>query len=295
MPPQVLCTKNWSSPAKHLRDLLKRARPCPCVVDPVIWSIISTNFRAWMPVRQTTDMWWQHEHGTLKNLGLDIVLATRAQQATDPRDKVFGLLGITEMGFTADYSRTSESVYSEFALKWIESGKPLEHLLIYSGCGVHASDRLKLPSWIPDYFKMLSFLVGPFLSNNILRTCGAIISTVRSMSPVMCLGEVESHHHFEFGTSYASRQTKPTYPTGIPFLQAFFRASMREQDHLQDKAALLSTSPTFVHLALRFLRSLMHTTLSAQGQDLEKTIAVCLPQLGLSPGSEFASSFSNNR
>jgi hypothetical protein len=305
---------------QQLRDLLLHPRPCPPIVDPQIWSIISTNFHAWKILRQTTDMRWQHQHGMLKGRGLDLVLATRTHRATDPRDSIFGLLGVTEMGIVADYSRSTESVYCEFASRWIAEGKALESLLNFAGCGIHASQPLDLPSWIPNlqllgtfsnfdpssynaggdqrYFSLLSFLVGPFVSkDNILRTCGAIVSTVTSTSPIMGdLGQLEEGYkrHFEFGTAYLASKTALMYPTGIPFLQAFFRVALRDQDCLQDKKPLLSTSPTFFSLALGFLRALIHTTHFAMGEDLEKTLAICLPPLGLSPGSDFAPSFCKN-
>jgi hypothetical protein len=81
----------------------------------------------------------------------DLVLATRVHRATEPRDRFFGLLDITDMGIKADYTTPTEDVYCEFASRWLAAEKPLENLLVYAGCGVHATQTLDLPSWIPDW------------------------------------------------------------------------------------------------------------------------------------------------
>ena len=83
---------------------------------------------------------------------LDLFDNGRSMDASDARDKVFGLLGIvrgeTTAGLQIDYENTVEDVYQEM-VKWhVEKTQTLNVLGL---CGMR-SDRLNqtLPSWAPD-------------------------------------------------------------------------------------------------------------------------------------------------
>ena len=71
--------------------------------------------------------------------------------ATDPRDKIFSLLGVTEHKITANYALSAREVYTTFANGQIEQGQGA--ILLFAGSGV-ISDECKtcqLPSWVPDW------------------------------------------------------------------------------------------------------------------------------------------------
>ncbi len=77
---------------------------------------------------------------------------TRYSQATDPRDKVYCLLGIAMEGedeyFQPDYSRALRQVYTAATRFIIEKDDHLEAL-----CAVQETDSgvSELPSWVPDW------------------------------------------------------------------------------------------------------------------------------------------------
>jgi hypothetical protein len=71
-------------------------------------------------------------------------------QATDPRDKVYCLLGLAsdrqEMSLPVDYTLTNEQLYIRVATKVLEMSQSLE--MLNSNLGKKA---LILPSWVPDW------------------------------------------------------------------------------------------------------------------------------------------------
>ena len=84
---------------------------------------------------------------------LNLLITSRANGATDPRDKVYALLGLTNdevgKGVEPDYSaeNTEAKVYADVAQKYIQLGFGPE-LLQHAGNDHIVTD---LPSWIPDW------------------------------------------------------------------------------------------------------------------------------------------------
>ena len=105
---------------------------------------------------------WQRGEGSIFDL-LSLVARSRVRQTTDPRDKVYGLLGLLNpelllqnnfgsisdsvFAFTVDYSKSVEQIYEEFAVWCMTAGKSLD-ILNYS---YNAASSLRLPSWVPDW------------------------------------------------------------------------------------------------------------------------------------------------
>ncbi|KAF2808142.1 uncharacterized protein BDZ99DRAFT_464040 [Mytilinidion resinicola] len=85
---------------------------------------------------------------------LDLVLLTRGFECTDPRDKVFALVGLakdvesTDWEVTPDYSRPTEDVYKLFALWSITKRRDLQVLALTPDPLMPPT--LSLPSWVPD-------------------------------------------------------------------------------------------------------------------------------------------------
>ncbi|UKZ69536.1 uncharacterized protein TrAtP1_010542 [Trichoderma atroviride] len=82
----------------------------------------------------------------------DILWNTWDRDVTDPRDKVFAILGLVGESYNAtlpniDYSKSTEEVYREVASLIITKENSLDILLAASGL---ASGE-KLPSWVPDW------------------------------------------------------------------------------------------------------------------------------------------------
>ncbi|KAF2629366.1 hypothetical protein BU25DRAFT_409267 [Macroventuria anomochaeta] len=75
----------------------------------------------------------------------------RKSQATDPRDKVYGLLGLLPTRITSylkpDYSKSVEEVYTDLAISLLRSCSRLDEVL--SWCAF--TEGSTLPSWVPDW------------------------------------------------------------------------------------------------------------------------------------------------
>ena len=88
-----------------------------------------------------------------------LILANcRSRQSTDPRDKIFGMLGLASGALkdlvTPNYKATVESVFAEAAVKTIERTRSWNILSHVSG-----RKSLRLPSFTPDW------TVTPFFNN----------------------------------------------------------------------------------------------------------------------------------
>ncbi|KAI3544569.1 hypothetical protein CABS01_01992 [Colletotrichum abscissum] len=92
------------------------------------------------------------ESGSPLNL-LELLCLTRNNLATDARDKVYGLLGLTDdpvaQSIVPDYSsnNTPDRVFTEVARLMIEAGRGID-LLHHAGINQGVPN---LPSWVPDW------------------------------------------------------------------------------------------------------------------------------------------------
>ena len=73
------------------------------------------------------------------------------RQATDPRDMIYGLVGMAnkqnDYSVDVDYSQTVAQVYTDFARKEITASKKLDILTRVQ----YGTSRHGLPSWVPDW------------------------------------------------------------------------------------------------------------------------------------------------
>ena len=85
---------------------------------------------------------------------VDVLSRFRSTLATDPRDKVFGLLGLTsnDLGMSADYSKDINVVFTDVAARLINHDENLD-LICQSQWQSFGSPerRADLPSWVPDF------------------------------------------------------------------------------------------------------------------------------------------------
>jgi hypothetical protein len=86
---------------------------------------------------------------------LTLLRLTRQYKATDPRDKVFAVIGIVTnvdsipVDLKPDYGLSTEEVYLSVAMHNLEKLKNLE-LLAHAGTN-STSQNPKCPSWVPDW------------------------------------------------------------------------------------------------------------------------------------------------
>lgn len=91
---------------------------------------------------------FQHSSFTL----LELLCAFHPLQTSDPRDKVYSLLGLASgrdaLQLKVDYTDTVESLYITVAKSIVAKYQPIE--MLYSNLG---TKNLSLPSWVPDWSK----------------------------------------------------------------------------------------------------------------------------------------------
>ena len=84
---------------------------------------------------------------------LDLLLSHKSKKSTDPRDKVYALVGISSSRNTfgpIDYSSTVCEVFSHTARHIISTTKKLDVICVKQ----HNLDLYNLPSWIPDWTRL---------------------------------------------------------------------------------------------------------------------------------------------
>ena len=91
---------------------------------------------------------FQHSRFTL----LELLSNFHPLQASDPRDKVYSLLGLAsdrdDLNLPINYTCTVESLYITVAARIVGIYQPIE--ILYSNLG---AKNLALPSWVPDWSK----------------------------------------------------------------------------------------------------------------------------------------------
>lgn len=103
---------------------------------------------------------------------LDLMCSLRDRAASDPRDKVYALLGLTTRHgirglIEPDYSLDTPSVYIQSAITIMRAEKSLRLLMLST---TYNSDDPTLPSWVPDWRRSgRSLNYGPILQT---EPCG---------------------------------------------------------------------------------------------------------------------------
>jgi hypothetical protein len=115
--------------------------------------LISATFILW---NETDDLDLRHSKRglpkkTTNNL-LQLAQQYRGLNATNPRDKLYGLLGLAEdMGFEPEYQLSVRGVYGRFVEACIKSSATLDVLSFVSPT---FRNTHSLPSWIPDWTRV---------------------------------------------------------------------------------------------------------------------------------------------
>jgi hypothetical protein len=164
----------------------------------------------------------------------EVFEVTRNLKATNPRDHVYGIAGVLDVRFKADYGRSVEDVYTAWAC-WLAHTAPTLDFLNQAGLGQSKEHEYSLPSWVPDWSSTLNLgygssgffaaakLEGEFgfmkkhvkqdIKQMVLVADGVIVDEVlsrRSDGKDMAL--MLYHHLLAHG-----------HPTGDPPLQVLFR------------------------------------------------------------------------
>lgn len=187
---------------------------------------------------QTDALFEQHLHAvpdaTLSDVSadnpelLDLLMMSRGLGATDPRDKIYALLGIGKHDVDPDYSMSAESVFTDFALQMVGAVTSLDAMqkaanlelsshrrevrraMILISCAGRHNQKLDLPSWVPDWTVNLSArplvfgasqrfaaggdILGSFDWNfdSGLQLCGKFLDTIEMAGSVLLDYETET-------------------------------------------------------------------------------------------------------
>jgi hypothetical protein len=145
--PMLLSTFYWySAIPKRTRALFEG------LIDNSLWRCFLTGWHFKFHVI------WRLEYGRIlhryleQKIDLELVYVCNDLQATDPRDKIFGLLGVMHTKLIPDYIKSARDVYCEFVCAW-ESEVGSLSILNFAGLNFRLDGRseLQLPSWVPDW------------------------------------------------------------------------------------------------------------------------------------------------
>ena len=227
----------------------------------------------------------------------NFLLICRSLRATDPKDHIYGLLGILEEGLeakiTPDYEKTVGEVYCEAICHWIEEEQDLLFLYL-AGIGRFDYDP-GLPSWTPNFTKAseipssLYITAGhadgsafenntdrSFVSQSTLQAIGLEIDRITRVEEAPKLDTWADGRMLQYCIDFVSRT--PAYVTGVPPLQALFHVLMQYEASEEGQYHLCL-------LALGFLRYVLFIS-ELNVEPLDR-----FQLLGLSTGNGFPESF----
>lgn len=180
-------------------------------------------------------------HLTRSATVLDALLLGRNCKASDPRDKVFGLMGLVSAKdrLPANYSMSTAEVYTQVAIYLQKVQRLGMDVILGNLC--HRSDKARtqtqnLPTWVPDWNQpgptflqrvpqALGFLTvqDPFSDKTGLFLRGRILGTVKALRENNSI--IKMVIHLSNSRSRASRELPSTYSDKdvYAFSQLFYR------------------------------------------------------------------------
>lgn len=235
---------------------------------------------------------------------LELLRLTRNYMATDPRDKVFALIGVVtdlnSIGLEVDYRLSTEEVYLLVAIHNLEKRKDLE---VLANGGVNSGpENLKLPSWVPDWShnndRRTILAAGaantgfraagdtrPILSispdKKTLKVRGAVIDTVSQITTALIRGENSNTDPLSEAEQHDTRlQNKASIESCIVLAEAaynFPEGHTREEslwrtlccDHTVDTP--IRRAPTEYAIGYQLLRKLHEATTDDGQYDYTRT------------------------
>ena len=178
-----------------------------------------------------------------------LMSVSAGQLCKDPRDKLYALVGLAALGRDAvevvpNYAKDAATVYRDFVVTY-SSAKNMLNLLVFAGRSKHTDDfRSALPSWAVDFTyrereesldrrrdasrgiaAQWSFSCNSTRLDTLGILADKVLRVVRipSITHIMDV-ELESYLE-ELCEPWGQRYS---YPTGMPKLQAFFRALFKD-------------------------------------------------------------------
>jgi len=256
-----------------------RGRERPPFINTYLWWMLTTmggwRLMGWSHVRKmlrAMDLIKTVKESNESKLALvwkEFLCVTRIQQATDPRDKLYSVIGMIGRGLRADYSLSVERIYCDFAKWWATEENRLV-FLNFSGHGMVQKDleypphHLFVPSWAPNWDVLskanewgdLNDLgQGRHADGNVagcswtfegdrLNARGVVCGRISTTQSLNRASPGPGWH--EFCDMYLANRADQPYITGIPVLQALARTIMLDKDPATGKLLGPSTKPAAI-------------------------------------------------
>ncbi|KAK3385886.1 heterokaryon incompatibility protein-domain-containing protein [Podospora didyma] len=195
-----------------------------------------------------------------------LLVLTQHFQVTDPRDKVYCLLGMARETIDVDYGSPAQDVYCSTMREYANRTSTL-HLLDFAGLESHAPDGVEhavpnLPSWVPDWHflshnkdknrlitqnrtasKKPHAQLTPVTLLNHLAVAGVRldIGSWSKQSPIRFVAAAEISTGFPFVTAlwtYALKDDHKHPASGTPRLRALFDAALSQDGKKHHVASL---------------------------------------------------------
>lgn len=266
----------------------------PSGMDGLLWAQISSGpllmgFMRWSRVRDVYNLKYYREWGTPVSC-MDILKSTHEREATDPKDYIYGALGLMDVPvLVPDYSKSVEKIYMELTRLCLE--KEIGQILGLSGFhnmgDLHGGYSI-LPSWAPSQNNWSSVSKGggfyhqftaslcdhsilekyqPMLQDSNLFVHGIVCENIKEVGVIEYpyVVEDENEDHFEdvffFCCQYVYNHLRSCKLSDTPPLRKLFRVLL----HLKDSASrpLNAQDEDFQRLACGILAYL--TWLAGQG------------------------------
>ncbi|KAL3961483.1 hypothetical protein ACCO45_003006 [Purpureocillium lilacinum] len=263
-PDALFTTLQWFKTTRELAKLPDAPRR-PHWLIPSIWNFLTyDNLLGWKAVLRIE--WARNADRDSRFFKLLLSCAGNDLRATDPRDLIYGTMGLTRMGFEPDYSPSASlgELYARFMVWWLEQVSALQaededwtlnHLDLLGQAGMGQVDddgddvknkelMLSLPSWAPN-FPLHANTYTPHILTTQKNADADIFPDdaptprVQGLSlfvPTILLDSIvkvdkvkatkQSHGLLCFVISYVSQHA--AYPTGHPSLQGLFRTLMKD-------------------------------------------------------------------
>lgn len=167
---------------------------------------------------------------------LSLIRLMNTSDATDPRDKLYALLGLgifVDISIVPDYEKSVPEVFSDFVRSFV---RDKHRISVVAGAGIGTAKphpNYELPSWVPDlrWFSMFD----DYSSFDAAGSTDAVVSFssdsrfLSSQGIICCdieLLEARPERDVLGRTSWVDlilSQGRSLHPTGIPQIQAYFR------------------------------------------------------------------------
>jgi hypothetical protein len=290
----------------------------PAFIDERAWRLFASQSKFNpKPIRRNQilrNVWHrQKSKPQLEALGLQVLeIGLVDLQATDPRDKVYGFLALTQADINPDYAKPVKEVSLEATLKFLGS-YGLTRTLNLTHID-HGRD-LDLPSWVVDWRtqkKRMGINDARGEKDHLERGLNSFRFDISAPGILVVYGtrlcrirEVETEPSMD--DKYARlvemiwrlcRKSlgiyrERTYRTGIPILQAILRLVLDDEDPLDNLGTINVPSDAFFRLGAAFAGLL--STRVREGDIGISNREICqlnLPKLGLAGDHNFAKTFS---